>query len=58
LVNRAVTPSVPPRVDYELTGLGRSLHAQIAPIKAWAENNMNAILAARDRYDAGAQGSS
>jgi DNA-binding HxlR family transcriptional regulator len=52
LVNRHVTPSVPPRVDYELTTLGHSLSARIAPLKAWAENNMDTIQAARDRYDA------
>ena len=53
LVNRHVTPSVPPRVDYELTGLGHSLSARIAPLKTWAENNMDTIQAARDQYDAG-----
>ena len=55
LVNRNVTPSVPPRVDYELTGLGHSLTLRIAPLKAWAENNMATIQEARDRYDSGAR---
>lgn len=51
LVDRAVTPSVPPRVDYSLTDLGRSLLDPIEHIKAWAEVNMPAVDAARNQYD-------
>ena len=58
LVERTVTPSVPPRVDYELTGLGHSLSARIAPLKTWAEDNMDIIQAARDQYDADARAGS
>src|SRR5262245_51679164 len=52
LVVRTVTPSVPVRVDYELTALGRDLQLQVAHLKRWAEGHMAEVLAARRRYDA------
>jgi DNA-binding HxlR family transcriptional regulator len=52
LISRRVTPSVPVRVDYELTPLGRDLMPVIREIKLWAEARMDDVLAARDRYDA------
>ncbi|MER5275197.1 helix-turn-helix domain-containing protein [Streptomyces sp. NPDC002809] len=52
LVTRTVTPSVPVRVDYALTPLGRSLVPVMQTIKAWAEQNMDEVLAARTGYDA------
>lgn len=51
LVTRTVTPSVPVRVDYELTELGRSLLPILASLKTWAEQNMPEVLRARDRYE-------
>jgi DNA-binding HxlR family transcriptional regulator len=51
LVTRTVTPSVPVRVDYELTPLGRSLLEPIAHIKAWAEAHMSEVDLARAAYD-------
>jgi DNA-binding HxlR family transcriptional regulator len=51
LVARTVTPSVPVRVDYELTPLGQGLLPVIAAVKDWAETNMDDVLAARDTYD-------
>ena len=50
LVTRTVTPSVPVRVDYELTELGRDLSPVISGLKSWAERNMTRILQARDAY--------
>ena len=47
LVDRAVTPNVPPRTDYSLTPLGRSLLPLIESMKAWAEENMEAVAASR-----------
>ena len=47
LVDRAVTPSIPPRTDYSLTPLGRSLLPLIESMKAWAEENMDAVAASR-----------
>ncbi len=52
LLTRTVTPSVPVRVDYALTPLGESLLPLMRAIKAWAEQNMDEVLAARAGYDA------
>ena len=51
LVTRTVHPTVPPRVDYELTETGRSLLVPLAQLRAWAENHVPEILKARDDYD-------
>jgi DNA-binding HxlR family transcriptional regulator len=51
LVNRTVTPTIPPRVDYELTGLGRSLQTPICGLVQWAVDHEGAIGEAQDRYD-------
>lgn len=52
LVSRTVFPTVPPRVDYELTPLGRTLLEPVRAIATWAVENRFAIQAARDRFDA------
>ena len=52
LVSRTVTPSIPPRVDYELTALGRSLLQPITGIANWALDNVEAIHAAQADFDA------
>lgn len=54
LVERAVTPSVPPRVDYSLTPLGRSLRDPVGVLGAWAMANKDEVDAARARFDAAA----
>ena len=51
LVTRTVTPSIPPRVDYELTPLGQSLRCPIDALGEWAFANREAIDAARARFD-------
>ena len=53
LVSRAVTPSVPPRVDYALTELGRSLCDPVARLGNWAIANIGKVEAARAVYDGG-----
>ena len=53
LVSRTVTPTIPPRVDYELTELGRSLREPICALAQWAVNNIGEIHQARARFDAG-----
>jgi len=55
LVTRTVTPSIPPRVDYALTRLGRSLLEPVSALGAWARRNRPAIVDARKRFDEGAQ---
>ena len=47
LLTRTVTPSVPVRVDYELTPLGRSLLPVVQAIKDWAETHIDEVHAAR-----------
>ena len=47
LVTRRVDPTVPPRVYYALTELGLSLDAPLAAVRAWAEQHMREIDAAR-----------
>lgn len=51
LVNRTVTPSIPPRVDYELTELGHSLEKPICGLVRWSMDNVGAIQEAQGRYD-------
>ncbi|HEX4800809.1 MAG: winged helix-turn-helix transcriptional regulator [Myxococcales bacterium] len=52
LVSRTVTPSIPPRVDYELTDLGQSLQGPICGLATWACDNVEKIHAAQARFDA------
>jgi len=52
LVNRTVTPTIPPRVDYELTDLGHSLQKPICGLANWAMENVETIHAAQARFDA------
>jgi DNA-binding HxlR family transcriptional regulator len=52
LVKRTVTPSIPPRVDYELTALGHSLQQPICALATWALDNVETIHAAQARFDA------
>ncbi|HXH79249.1 helix-turn-helix domain-containing protein [Nocardioides sp.] len=52
LVTRQVTPTVPVRVDYELSALGRSLLGPIQHIKDWAESHMPDVSTAQLAYDA------
>jgi len=51
LVTRTVTASIPPRVDYALTDLGRSLLAPVRALGAWALSNRQSIEEARRRFD-------
>ena len=51
LVTRTVFAQVPPRVDYELTDLGRSLVEPLDLLRGWAEVHVSSILAARERYE-------
>lgn len=51
LVTRTVFPTIPPRVDYELTKLGHSLLAPVSGLGLWARQNRAAIAEARRRFD-------
>lgn len=51
LINRTVTPTVPQRVDYELTALGHSFSERAALLGEWAFKNKTAVDAAREAFD-------
>lgn len=55
LVARTVYPTIPPRVDYELTELGRSLIVPLRGLIAWAEAHHAAVKAARKHYAGGGE---
>ena len=52
LVSRTVTPSIPPRVDYELTALGRSLVEPLHGLEQWALDHVEDIDKAHAAFDA------
>ncbi len=52
LVTRTVYPEIPPRVEYQLTALGRSLEGPIASLWSWAEEHQGEVQRARLDYDA------
>jgi len=51
LIERTVTPSIPPRVDYALTDLGRSLFKPVSALGEWAVENRTAVERARLTFD-------
>lgn len=52
LVSRTVHAVVPPRVDYELTALGRSLLGLVDGLRTWAETHIGEVTEAQAAYDA------
>ena len=54
IVERQTFPEVPPRVEYALTELGASLRTPLTAIQEWAEANVSAVLANRERADGAA----
>jgi DNA-binding HxlR family transcriptional regulator len=51
LVTRTVFPIIPPRVDYELTDLGRGLWTPVEVLGKWAQDHQVEIEDARARFD-------
>jgi DNA-binding HxlR family transcriptional regulator len=51
LVTRTLYPTIPPRVDYELTDLGREAASLFDGLIVWAEQHVDEITAARHHYD-------
>ena len=51
LVTRTVFPTIPPRVDYELTDLGRSLWKPVEALGSWARDHRAEIEVAKRRFD-------
>jgi DNA-binding HxlR family transcriptional regulator len=52
LISRTVTPTIPPRVDYELTDIGESLREPVKGLGEWALAHIDCIRAAQVRFDA------
>lgn len=51
LVTRTVFPEIPPRVDYELTRLGKTLLDPISALAEWAAEYRTSIQEAREQFD-------
>jgi DNA-binding HxlR family transcriptional regulator len=51
LVTRTIFPTIPPRVDYELTELGQSLRKPVENLGKWVFTNLPQIHDARERFD-------
>lgn len=51
LVRREVFPTIPPRVDYALTDLGRSLCVPVMALGTWVQDNLDEIDGARAAFD-------
>ena len=58
LVTRTVYPTIPPRVDYELTELGRTLISILVPLGQWAVENRQTVEKARAEFDGQKNGTS
>ena len=50
-MTRTVFPTIPPRVDYELTPLGHSLRVPVQALGAWAFEHLPKIAKAREDFD-------
>ncbi len=50
-VTRTVTPTIPPRVDYELTALGKDLLVPVRALADWARRNQPRVEKAREKFD-------
>ena len=57
LITRTVFPTIPPRVDYALTPLGRDLLDPVSALGAWAIRNQPKIARAREKFDGNCQAS-
>lgn len=51
LVSRSVFATVPVTVEYAITPLGRTLRSTVAALTRWAEDNIEAVLQAQQKYD-------
>ena len=51
LVTRTIFPTIPPRVDYELTDLGRGLAEPVKALGQWAMSHLPEIEGARKKFD-------
>lgn len=56
LITRKVFAEVPPRVEYSVTPLGRTLVTVLDQIRGWAESNIDSVLKAQKVFDEFAEG--
>ena len=52
LITRKVYPTVPPKVEYSLTRLGKTLVEMLEEIRNWSEGHIDKVLKAQTEYDA------
>jgi DNA-binding HxlR family transcriptional regulator len=52
IVTRTIHPVIPPRVEYALTPMGRTLLCTIGQLVSWTDSHLSEIEAARAAYDA------
>ncbi len=55
IVKRKIYASVPPRVEYSLTPLGRSLSGLLESVRSWAETHIESVLASQKEHDRAAR---
>jgi len=55
LITRTIFPTIPPRVEYALTALGRDLLQPVSGLSAWALRNQVKIARAREQFDSAAK---
>lgn len=51
LVHRTIYPTVPPKVEYTLTPLGRTLVGLVDAVRVWSEQHIEAVMQAQTHYD-------
>ena len=51
IITRQIYASVPPKVEYRLTPLGRTLIDLLDAIRVWAETHIESVLASQSEYD-------
>lgn len=51
LIARTVYPEVPPRVEYAITPLGKTLVGLLAALRVWSETHIDEVQEAQNRYD-------
>ena len=51
VLTRTAYDEMPPRVEYELTALGRTLREPLTALGLWAEQHIEEVLDARDTFD-------
>lgn len=51
LIARTIYPTVPPRVEYTITPLGKTLVGLLAALRVWSETHIEEVQEAQNRYD-------